>query len=297
LLEHDDRSGTKTSDIKRRVSFKTNTRHSRGGMSDNKLRAFLDDEEMSGEIGLNTSDGTSNVGKKSNFRNRRKGSPIPRYSVGGGGRLIQSPSGWYQVIVQHGSKYQKQEILTIINNALSPDAFNPLFFKVDEVNRSCFFYVDDHNIAEKILKQDRKLDLPDGFKMILKVRSSVPQTNVNDDLKNRMKIAMGKRFNVATKALDLTKFHADPDFTDCFCALARPPIMSAVIDIIAENIPDLEALNLNDNRINQMDHLKIIPQKLKNIKTLYLGNNKVKFKFEFLLNKNVNLSFFINRFL
>lgn len=53
-------------------------------------------------------------------------------------------------------------------------------------------------------------------------------------------------------------------------------IMLAAIDIIAENIPDLEALNLNDNKLHGIEHLKALCVKLKNLKILYLGDNRVR---------------------
>lgn len=65
------------------------------------------------------------------------------------------------------------------------------------------------------------------------------------------------------------------ELADIFCALFRPVIMLAAIDIIAENIPDLEALNLNDNKLHGIEHLKILSTKLKNLKILYMGDNRV----------------------
>lgn len=55
-------------------------------------------------------------------------------------------------------------------------------------------------------------------------------------------------------------------------------IMLAAIDIIAENIPDLEALNLNDNKLHGIEHLKILSSKFKNLKILYMGDNRVTAK-------------------
>lgn len=52
-------------------------------------------------------------------------------------------------------------------------------------------------------------------------------------------------------------------------------IMLAAIEIIAENIPDLEALNLNDNKLHGIEHLKILSSKFKNLKILYMGDNRV----------------------
>jgi nuclear RNA export factor len=245
-------------------------------VNDSKLKAFLEDEDMAGEL-ANVGEGSQRLSgefrRGGGIRNRRKGSPIPRHV--GGARLVQSPMGWYSVTIQHGAKYDKDMIFKLLLNAVSPSVFIPNYYKIDTDNKTASFFVDEYDVADKINKLDRKLELPDGFKIMLRVRGSIPQTKIDDSLKQRMKNAMGKRYNPATKALDLTKFHADPDLSDIFCALFRPPIMTAAVDIIAENIPDLEALNLNDNKLNMLDHLKVIPQKLKNLKILYLGNNKV----------------------
>lgn len=282
FTEHDDRNGNrgdfKPSEIKRRVSFKNTVRNYRA-VNDTKLKAFLEDEDMAGE--LMQGEGSQRLsgdfrrggGGATSFRRGRKGSPIPRHV--GGAKLVVSPAGWYQVTIQHAAKYDKDMLLKLLLNAVSPSPLIPSYFKVDNDSKVATFFVEDYELADKINKLDRKLEWPDGFKMMLRVRGSMPQTRIDDTLKERMKLAMGKRYNAATNALDLTKFHADPDLTDIFCALFRPPIMTAAVDIIAENIPNLEALNLNDNKLNMLDHLKVIPQKLKNLKILYLGNNKV----------------------
>lgn len=249
-----------------------------------KVKAFLDDEDMNGEIAQNTS---SEIRRKGKFRNR-KGSPIPNRRPGGM-KLIQNPAGWYLVTIIHGSKYDKEVILKLIMNSLLPTVFIAHYYKIDSDNNSAQFYVDDFEIAEKIMDRDKKIDLPDGFKMMIRVRGSVPHVKLDEQLKERMKHAMVKRYNAGTKAMDLTKFHADPDLTDVFCALFRPQILTAVIDIIAENIPDLEALNLNDNKLNMFEHLKVLSSKLPNLKIIYLGDNRVSNTFLYVVFKCVIL--------
>lgn len=117
--------------------------------------------------------------------------------------------------------------------------------------------------------------MPDGHKMLIRVRTGLPTTQVDDSLKEKMKLAMVKRYTATTKALDLTKFHADDDLRDIFCPLFRHQIMLAAVDVIAENIPDLEALKLDDNKIQTLDHLKCMPVKLPYLKILHLANNRV----------------------
>lgn len=150
----------------------------------------------------------------------------------------------------------------------------PLYFK--KTNSNASFYVDDFKTAENLLNVDRKIQTPDGFRLLIIVKNSIPQIAADVKLKEKMKLAMVKRYNATTKALDLTKFYTDPDFEDTFCALFRPVIMLLVFDIISENIPDLEALNLNENKIHLLEQFKCLPTKIPNLKILYLAKNKVK---------------------
>jgi hypothetical protein len=51
--------------------------------------------------------------------------------------------------------------------------------------------------------------------------------------------------------------------------------MIAVLGIVGEGIPDLLALDLSNNKINTTEHLKILVEKVPNLKVLHLGSNKV----------------------
>ena len=189
---------------------------------------------------------------------------------------MMHPAGWYLVTINFGCKYDKDVILKLLMNAVMPSMLNAHYYKNDTDNNSAQFFVDDYDVAEKLLRQDKKIELPDRYRMQIKVRGSLPQIKIDQTLKERMKQVMAKRYNLQTKALDLSKFHADPDLTDIFCALFRQPIMAAAIDIIAENIPDLEAINLNDNKLNMIDHMKVLSTKLPHLKIIYLANNRVR---------------------
>lgn len=177
--------------------------------------------------------------------------------------------------VPHGQKYDKEYVLKELQTLAAPEPLIPHYVKVE--SSALCFYVDDIKTAQILLNGDRRITLPDGFKMIIRVRNSIPQVQIDANLKEKMKLAMAKRYTAATKALDLTKFHTDVDLKDIFCALFRPTIMLAAVDIIAENIPDLEALDLSDNKIHLLDHLKCLAKKLPCLKILHMANNKVSF--------------------
>lgn len=126
---------------------------------------------------------------------------------------------------------------------------------------------------------DREIQHSDGFKMIIKVNIGSPNITVNPQLKEKIKNAMGKRYNAAAKALNLQRFHTDPDFKDTFCALAKPPVLLAVMEIISKNIPEIEALDISNNHIHVFAFLKQVVKELKNLRILHMGNNKVSFFF------------------
>lgn len=101
-------------------------------------------------------------------------------------------------------------------------------------------------------------------------------------MKQKMKLVMAKRYNVANKSLDLSKFHADPDLQDYFCVLFKPIVFIAILDIIAENIPELEAINLFENRLSTFNSIKKIQNKIPNVKILHIGKNYVSIFFSLL---------------
>ena len=64
----------------------------------------------------------------------------------------------------------------------------------------------------------------------------------------------------------------------CVMALFRANLMIGVIDILAEHVPDLVALNLSENKLYSLEHLTILAEKLPHLKALRLSKNRVSTK-------------------
>ncbi|XP_026470571.1 nuclear RNA export factor 1-like [Ctenocephalides felis] len=267
--EHDDR----TKDSTRRVSFKTNQNRHHGGQKYKNYEVSVRAHLLNENIDM-TRLSTSQV-RPINQRNRRgdrhegrnRNSTLPNK------KLLPGPSGFYEVMIPYMINYDRDFIIKTIHSRIQPDPFHPLYFKVDQ--DKAIFYVDSFPIAEKILKLDRLITLPNGQKMLIKVRSGIPKLIINENLREKMIAAFARRYNPAAKALDLSSFHTDPELSDVYCCLARPKVMIEAIGIIASRVPDLTALNLDSNNISITNHMKCITAKLPNITILHLKNNKL----------------------
>jgi Leucine-rich repeat (LRR) protein len=124
---------------------------------------------------------------------------------------------------------------------------------------------------------------------------TTPKAALTDRLKEKIKLVMVSRFNKDTKALDLTRLHIDPGLfytisvfvalnnlilselvEDSCCAVSRPAVMTVILDVISENIPELQALNLDHNMLSVTETLSSLPRKAPNLQILYLGKNRVR---------------------
>lgn len=139
-------------------------------------------------------------------RGGRMHSPAPRFV--GKRKFIAGLLPWYQVIIPHGAKHEKDLILRTLLSYISPDIFIPHYYRTN--GNSAVFYVEDVKAAEKLFNADRKITMSDGFRLCIIVKNNAPNIQIDADMKEKMKLAMAKRYNAATKALDLTKFHMDP---------------------------------------------------------------------------------------
>ena len=121
--------------------------------------------------------------------------------------------------------------------------------------------------------------LPDGSMLNIRADPSAPpQMTITDEAIEKIKTVMSSRFNPATKALDLKAFHADRAFLGeaVYAPLQRGALMKKVVQIIADNIPEVEAVDLSENKIMLLDSFAQLIPKAKNIKILHINNNKVQ---------------------
>jgi len=101
---------------------------------------------------------------------------------------------------------------------------------------------------------------------------------LSDENKTQIQEAMNKRYVAGNKALDLSNFGADQAFGGSSGAIGKlsdERVMDVVIDTIGQHLADLEALSLTNNNLRTLRVLGKIVEKARNIKILYLDNNKL----------------------
>ncbi|XP_033363149.1 nuclear RNA export factor 1-like [Bombus vosnesenskii] len=264
-----------------RVSFKTQARPTRDVPRSLTLACLDEDVQMATSSNNNNNNRQVIITGRNRRTQRGRNSPVPhrRYRSSLVPRPKRFPMGetnWYKITIPYGQKYDKDYIINNLLSYIAPETFLPIMYRVfgNEAN----FYVDDEKIAVALLDCDRKITTTDGYKLLVRVsKSPFPQCEIDAKLKERLKQAMSKRYMHATNALDLSRFHRDPDLvSDYFCALFQPSILKTVLDIVSEYIPDLEALNLDGNKLQTIQYLNILNRKFLKLKILYIGDNRIK---------------------
>lgn len=163
---------------------------------------------MDDDIDMGASGNIQRPPPKGPYRGRG-GRPYSSKSIQGIKKtFIPGSLPWYQIIIPYGAKHEKEVVLKALQSYLSPDGFIPHYYKI--TGNSAMFYVDDVEMAAKLFHADRKITMSDGYRLVVIVRNSVPIVNIDENMKQKMKLVIAKRYIATTKALDLTKFHADP---------------------------------------------------------------------------------------
>jgi hypothetical protein len=101
---------------------------------------------------------------------------------------------------------------------------------------------------------------------------------LSSDNVTKIQEAMNKRYNPATKALDLENFGADSTFGGSSAAtgkLSDDRVMQCVVDTIGQHLSDLEAINVSNNHLRSLKTFSKLVDKAPRIKILYMEHNKL----------------------
>lgn len=190
-------------------------------------------------------------------------------------QLQQSQCNWYKVTIVGAQKLSKDFVIDQLQNFIAPVSFVPIMYRTSELDAN--FFVEDHQAALKIANSSRKIKINGDFQMQIKVKPGKPHFCINDEMKEKLKLVLEKRFSKETNSLSLSNFHSDVDLAvDFWCPLHTQTIFSAVMEMLDLQLQSLIALNLDSNSLKSVNNLSIFCDKLPNLKILHLGDNWIR---------------------
>lgn len=97
-----------------------------------------------------------------------------------------------------------------------------------------------------------------------------------------MKRTVAQNYNPATKVVSLANFFQNDLLKEAglFLPASKRNVLEEIVKIIVENIPDVRAINLSDNRIYSLEPLKDIVSSCPNVTALDISNNSLAQKHE-----------------
>lgn len=209
-----------------------------------------------------------------------------------------SGQDWFKVVIIEGQKHDKEWLIRKLQNACE-EAFQPIDFHIMKGD-SVAFFVEGSKAAEALKKVSHKITVRDGSKLIFTVRSSGAPHNPNsvfttavdgsrgntregnntpdDNTKEILKHCLGKRYDVMSKALNLSDLFHDEVLNEHNVqgALSKPWLASRIVQIIGENCPEVLSLDLSNNKLRNLDGFKDLGQQASNLKHLKVCNNQLR---------------------
>uniref|UniRef100_A0A023FJY8 Putative mrna export factor tap/mex67 n=1 Tax=Amblyomma cajennense TaxID=34607 RepID=A0A023FJY8_AMBCJ len=182
---------------------------------------------------------------------------------------------WYKVAIPQGKKHGKDFILREIKARISTPLI-PYNFQYDGNN--AIFYINDPASAAAVRSLNRVIDTPSGFKMNITVKGSeLPTVSLDEEIFSGLKMVMGKRYDAIRCVLNLSNFHNEESLKELnlYITLGRTSVMSVAIKIIVDNIPEVQTLDLSNNRLVTLYPLGPLRSACKQLRSLNLANNKI----------------------
>ncbi|XP_031555922.1 nuclear RNA export factor 1-like [Actinia tenebrosa] len=209
------------------------------------------------------------------------------------GNQPQGKSDWYKVAIVKGKQHDKDWLLRKLQNA-SEEAFQPVEFHYK--GDTAMFFVEGSSAADALKKVSHQITVKDGSKLTLTVRQSerpfmtnhsgkegsafsgTDSSQWNAETEQALKECLSNRYNMETKTMDLSDLFHDEVLkaNNVQGSLYRAPVANAILKLIGENCPDMQGLDMSDNRLYNLEAMKDLPTYAPSIQHLKLSNNQMR---------------------
>nr|XP_034341860.1 nuclear RNA export factor 2-like [Arvicanthis niloticus] len=197
--------------------------------------------------------------------------------------LGEALESWFKITIPNGRKYNKVWLINLLQSYCSV-GFTPVDFQY--IRNSIQFFVQSAKTAVELMNINYQISDEENEKISIFVNTSSEPASVHYKLTpeqiHSLKLSMKKRYDVSRKALYLRKLRFDQDLVDrgIDIFLNRKSCMTATLQIIQEDFPELLSLNVSNNKIYWLDGLSELIEKAPHIKTLNLSRNLLRTAWE-----------------
>ncbi|XP_005094816.1 nuclear RNA export factor 1 [Aplysia californica] len=237
------------------------------------------DVSMSGDSRGGRSRGRYNsYNSRSRSNNRRGGSSYRGGQAGGSGTVKRNNEQWHKVMVPFGANMSKEELYTLVIQNIE-GKFEPIQYSADEKSKRVYFFIEGSAPAEALRSISRRLNKPDGHKLIFHIQpSGAPAGTLDSTSLEKLKLRMSDRYDPSTQLLNLSSMYADEVLSkdNIFVPLNRAATMTAVTKIIAEYIPELTGLDISNNKLLSLGHMGDLVKAAPALTSLNLGKNQIR---------------------
>ncbi|XP_037368871.2 nuclear RNA export factor 2-like [Talpa occidentalis] len=185
---------------------------------------------------------------------------------------------WFKIIIPNGIKYDKTWLMDSLRTHCRVP-FTPVDFHY--MKYGARFYVQDASVAAALEDANGEICDKENKKISIFVSPSPEPLCLQNKLKpeetEQLKLTMYKRYDSYQQCLDLQSLCFDPDLENhgIDIILNHRGCMSVILQIIKHNFPELLSLDLQNNRLYQLDGLSDIIQMLPTVKILNLSKNEL----------------------
>lgn len=186
---------------------------------------------------------------------------------------------WYKVCIPEGKTSTRDQILNQLQDLVC-QPFVAYNYHVD--NNGANFFVQGEQLSSSLRSFNRRITSPVGGKMQVKTnRIFLPTVIFDDKLREHVKVALSRRYNVETKALNMSLFREDSVLKELgiYLAVSRNEVLNMIMQIIQENIPELVSIDVSSNELFTLEAFKKLSAVCKNVKCVNLSQNKASATF------------------
>uniref|UniRef100_A0A2P2I0S1 Nuclear RNA export factor 1-like n=1 Tax=Hirondellea gigas TaxID=1518452 RepID=A0A2P2I0S1_9CRUS len=186
-------------------------------------------------------------------------------------------TGWRKVTIHNAAEHEPASVMEEVKSLVGAKL---IYHKLaTEANHVTFHLEDDESVCKSLRDLSKRFSMPGSntrHTITVDTTTSPGSALPPEDVDEIVKRVLASRYNPDLKKLDLSKFHSDQGFRsyNVVFVLCHASNLDTVANMIVKNIPEVEEIDLSNNKIMKLDTTARILRGCRNLHKLNLNNNR-----------------------